>query len=333
MSAARIGVVVIGRNEGERLRASLGSLAGRPHIAYVDSGSIDGSQDLARDRGVTLIELPVPPKFTAARARNAGMHALLKQAPALDFIQFVDGDCVVEPGWIDAAAAALEADPGMAGVFGRRREIAPGASLYNRLCDIEWDVPVGPTRATGGDAMFRVAALGEVGGYDPALIAGEEPDMCLRMGQRGWRFARIDAAMTRHDAHILRLGQWWRRANRAGYAAASHVARHGPASLPGDLAQVRRMILWALALPLAIAALALLGLASRWFVPAAFLLLLVYPLQWRRLARAERRRLPATLAWQAGGLRLLHQFAAMSGLVDYARDRLSGQARGIIEYK
>jgi glycosyltransferase involved in cell wall biosynthesis len=325
---------VIGRNEGARLKACLQSLQGAGPVVYVDSGSTDGSQDFARSLGIAVIDLAVPPKFTAARARNAGVEALLAQAPAIDRIQMVDGDCVVEPGWLATASAALDADPGLGGVFGRRAEVAPGHSIYNRLCDIEWNVPVGPVDATGGDAMFRVAALQQVSGYDPALIAGEEPDMCLRMGRHGWRFLRIDAPMTRHDANMRRFGQWWRRANRAGYAAASHVARHGAGALPGNRAQVRRMLLWGAAVPAAILLMLALALADDRFVIAALLGIALYPLQWLRLARAERRHCrDARQALQIGGLRLMHQFAALSGLIDYRLDRLRGRERGIIEYR
>jgi len=330
----RVGLVVIGRNEGERLKASLRSIAGLRHIAYVDSGSTDGSQDFARSLGIEVIALPVPPKFTAARARNAGIAALAAAAPDLEFIQMIDGDCTIAPDWIETAVAALDADPRLGGTFGRRSEIAPERSIYNRMCDIEWAVPAGPVLATGGDAMFRVAALGAVHGYDPSLIAGEEPDMCLRMGRLGWRFACIDAPMSRHDANILRFGQWWRRARRAGFAAASHVARHGRKSLPGDVAQVRRMLFWAALLPALIVAAILCSLIDARFALLAVPVLAVYALQLCRLARMERPRWPdKRAAWRAGGFRLLHQFAALTGLASYWFDRLRGHDRGIIEYR
>lgn len=334
MSAPGIGVVVIGRNEGDRLKASLASLKGIAHIVYVDSGSTDGSQAYARKKGVEVVELPVPPKFTAARARNAGIAALLQRAPDLTKIQFVDGDCTVEPHWIETASAQLNAHPELGGVFGRRREVAPDRSIYNRICDVEWNVPIGPTLATGGDAMFRVDALKAVSGYDPALIAGEEPDMCLRMGRHGWRFARIDAPMTRHDAQITRFVQWWRRAKRAGFAAASHVARHREKSLPGDIGQVRRMIAWAGLLPTLLILFGLLSLLEPRFVYVAMLIPTLYLLQWLRLTRAERRTMPnLNLAAKAGALRVVHQFAALGGLLSYWRGRLLGRERGIIEYR
>jgi GT2 family glycosyltransferase len=211
--------------------------------------------------------------------------------------------------------------------------VAPERSVYNWMCDIEWNVPVGPVRATGGDALFRIEALRAVGGYNPELIAGEEPDMCLRMGRLGWRFERLDAPMTRHDANITRFGQWWRRARRAGYAAAEHVARHGKASLPGDVAQVRRMIAWALVLPLLILLSALLAIRDWRFGLAALVLAALYPAQMLRLARVERPRWPsARSALAAGALRVLNQFAALAGLLDFWFHRLRRRDRGIIEY-
>lgn len=331
----RVGIIVIGRNEGDRLKASLRSIQSIAYIAYVDSGSTDGSQDFARSIGVQVIGLPVPPKFTAARARNAGIAALLERAPGLEMIQMVDGDCIVEPGWIETGVAALDADPGLAGVFGRRAEIAPDRSIYNRICDIEWNVPPGPVLATGGDALFRVTALKQVGGYADDLIAGEEPDMCVRMTRAGgWRFLRIDAPMTRHDAAITRFGQWWKRARRAGYAAAEHVGRHKAGALPGDVAQVRRMMLWGFWLP-AIALLSLLLALLDWRLGVIALLLGgLYVLQFLRLSRRERSFWPsARLAYGAGALRVLHQFAAFSGLAGRWLDRVGKRERKIMEYR
>src|SRR3712207_5830630 len=195
-----LGVVIIGRNEGERLKASLRSLDAVPHRVYVDSGSTDGSQEAARKAGFELVELAVPPGFTAARARNAGLERLLERHPNLRFVQMADGHCKVAPGWIGPALEALEADQRLPLVCGRRGERHPNASINSRLCDIEWDVPVGEARSCGGDALCRVEALRAAGGYSSDLIAGEEPDLCLRLRRLGWRIRRIDAEMTLHDA-------------------------------------------------------------------------------------------------------------------------------------
>ena len=173
--APRLGIVLIGRNEGERLRGCLESV--RPHggaTVYVDSGSTDGSIALARGLGADVVELSAEQPFTAARARNAGLERLIRNDAGVELVQFVDGDCRVQEGWLEAASAVLRDRPEVAVVCGRRREAHPEASIYNRLCDMEWDTPVGEAKACGGDAMMRVDALRRVGGFNPPWIAGLE---------------------------------------------------------------------------------------------------------------------------------------------------------------
>ncbi len=142
------------------------------------------------------------------------------------------------------------------------------------MCDDEWNVPVGEAAACGGDALFRRAAIAGVGGYNPDLIAGEEPDLCLRMRQQGWRVRRIDAEMTLHDAAMTHIRQWWRRSERSGHAFAEHVQRHGAKADPVWRQQVRSILAWGVALPLVAWRRAGAGL-----VAAAGLVALLYPLQ------------------------------------------------------
>lgn len=143
-----VAIVAIGRNEGGRLKACLraagvssapvSSYLNAPTVAYVDSGSSDGSADYARSVGCRVVELDASLPFTAARARNEGFACVIESAPDTEFVQFVDGDCELEQGWIEAAVAALtgKVDAGL--VCGHVREIHPAASVFNRLCDLEW---------------------------------------------------------------------------------------------------------------------------------------------------------------------------------------------------
>ena len=118
-----LGVVVIGRNEGERLVRCLRSLHGRAAaLVYVDSGSSDGSVARARELGAEVVLLPADVPFTAARARNAGWMRLQELAPTTRFVQFVDGDCEIVSGWIERALTELSSDEKLAAVCGRRRE-------------------------------------------------------------------------------------------------------------------------------------------------------------------------------------------------------------------
>lgn len=318
--ANRVTAIAIGRNEGERLMRCLRSLlpqVGR--VIYVDSGSTDDSAARAEALGAEVVRLDMTRPFTAARARNAGL-ALVAEA---DFIQFVDGDCEVEQGWIETALAALAADPRLAIVAGRRRELFPDRSIYNRICDDEWNTPVGPARAVGGDMLVRRAALTDIGGFDPTLIAGEEPEMCLRMARAGWTIRRLDAPMTIHDAAMTRFGQWWRRSRRAGHAFAevSWRYRDGPEGFWRR--ETRRAVLWALALPLAI-------LLGALLTPWAWLLLALYPLQVARMALRDPN--PRD-RWRRAGMTMLGKFAEARGLLEFHLNRLAGRRAGLIEYK
>src|SRR5262245_27425374 len=86
-----VGVVAIGRNEGERLRRCLESVMGKVRaVVYVDSGSTDDSVALARSLGTTVVELDLSRPFTAARSRNSGIARLCEADPDVEFVQVVD---------------------------------------------------------------------------------------------------------------------------------------------------------------------------------------------------------------------------------------------------
>ena len=249
-----IGIVTIGRNEGDRLVRCFQSLQqqlepGMP-IVYVDSGSTDGSVARAQAMGIDVVNLDLSVPFTMARGRNAGFQHLLTHYPDLEFVQFIDGDCELLPNWLTTALDFLQAEPQVAIVCGRRRERFPTASPYNRLADMEWHTPVGETTACGGDALMRVAVIREVGGYNPPLICGEEPEMCIRVRRLGWRIWRLDADMTLHDAAMLQFSQWWKRSIRGGWAVAEGYAQYGQAPEQYMQKEHQSGWLWGLAIPL-----------------------------------------------------------------------------------
>lgn len=325
-----VGAVAIGRNEGERLAACLRSLVGRvDRVVYVDSGSTDGSRDLARSMGVEVVELDLSKPFTAARARNEGLARLREVLPGLEYVQFVDGDCEVRETWLGAALAAIGADERLAAVCGRRRERFPNASVYNALTDMEWETPIGPALSCGGDALFRARALEEVGGYDPGVIAGEEPELCFRLRARGWTIRRLDAEMTLHDANMDSFGQWWKRAVRAGHAAAEGMWMHGRSPERFNVKRTLRPVLWGGALPV-------LGIAGAYWTYGLSVLaaLGVYGLQWLRLFIRQRNTGKARrIARLSATFTLIGQFALFIGVLTFARNRLLGKRTRLIEYK
>ncbi len=316
---AKIDAVVIGRNEGARLVACLDALQGQVRrLVYVDSGSTDGSVLAAHAVGAEVIALDMTQPFTAARARNAGLAALAADPP--QFVQLLDGDCQMQPGWLSAALEAFAQHPMAVVICGRRRERFPEASVYNALADQEWDTPIGMALACGGDALMRFDAVQAVGGYNPTLIAGEEPDLCLRLRAAGGQVWRIDAEMTLHDAAITRFGQWWKRTVRAGHAFAEGAALHGFSHWG---AEVRRALIWGAGLPCLVVLAALI-----W--PYGGLLVLIYPLQWARLTRRVGRSRGGS-TWAA--FSIIGKFAEAKGAVGFYLNRLRGRQAGLIEYK
>lgn len=324
--AAHIGFVAIGRNEGERLKRCLNSLSRiSSRVVYVDSGSVDASAAFAEEIGASVVRLSADRPFTAARARNAGFDRLLATWPDCRRVMFIDGDCELVDGWIEAGEAALDADRNIAAICGRLRERHPEASLYNRLCDAEWDTPVGETDACGGIALFAVEAFRDAGGFREDLIAGEEPELCLRLRERGWRFRRVDADMALHDAAMMRFSQWWRRATRAGHAFAevSQLHRSSPKRIWAR--ETIRAAAWALIAPVALLG----GLFVHW---TALLLLLAYPLQVIRIAMRERERAGRD-ALAFGFFNTLAKFAEAQGIAGYWLSRLRRRPVSLKEYK
>jgi GT2 family glycosyltransferase len=296
-------------------------------VVYVDSGSTDGSVALSRNLGVIVVDLDLRDPFTAARARNEGFRKLLEVRPALDYVFFVDGDCEVVAGWLEKGTRFLDQHRDVAIVWGRRHERYPEKSVYNMLCDIEWwEFPLGEVTACGGDAVCRVAAIQQVKGYRPDLICGEEPEMCVRLRQAGWRIWHLSDDMTLHDAAMYRFSQWWKRMLRGGFAAAQGAALHGAPPERHFVLEAWRGWFWGLCLPLAVLLLALL---VQWW---ALLLLLVYPAQVIRLALGGGRRSMRENWWRAAAL-VVAKFPEMLGQLKFVLDRYRRVPTRLIEYK
>jgi GT2 family glycosyltransferase len=312
------GIVVIGRNEGDRLRICLGS------------GSVDGSVAIARSLGCVIVELDPALPFTAARARNEGFARLTGDFGEVPYVQFIDGDCELKVAWLDRGAAYLESAPQTVVVCGRVIERHPEASIYNRLCAIEWRMPVGEIRACGGIFMIRTAAFKAVGGFRPEVVAAEDDDLCLRLRDGGGKIIHLDADMVLHDAAMLTFGSWWKRARRSGYAFAQGHRLHGRRATDDQhfVRNYRSIWFWAFGLPSA-------ALVLAW--PTAglsFAAIVAFPLQMARIAVRQRSLgTPWHDAILFGVFTILFKFPALVGVFDYRWRRHGRQSIDPYEYK
>ncbi|WOI54459.1 glycosyltransferase family 2 protein [Parvularcula sp. LCG005] len=319
----KVGFVVIGRNEGERLVKCLKSVPDGLPTVYVDSASTDHSIENAVALGAEVHSLDMSKPFSAARARNEGFDRLMQIADDLDAVHFLDGDTILQPGWLATATSFLQTTPKAAAIAGRRREIHPGDTWYNTLCDIEWDTPVGQADAIGGDALYRVKPFREAGGFNPTVIAGEEPELCFRMRKDGWTVHRLDAEMTLHDAAIHSFGAWWKRQVRAGYAWALGMLLHGREGY--NVKETVRSLLWGLGLPIIALGALLIGW---WLITLAIIAL--YGLKWFRLRKRFTGQVPQPGRY--GAFLMMSNVAEVFGMFKCWTESALGERR-IVEYK
>ncbi|MGS2718010.1 glycosyltransferase [Eionea flava] len=326
-SMSRVGIVVIGRNEGERLRACVHSLATSDvRVVYVDSGSTDDSVQFVKMLGYDSIELDMSTPFSAARARNEGYRYLLEHYHDICYIQFVDGDCEVSKHWLSTAVSHLQSHSQVVAVCGRRQERYPEATWYNCLCDIEWNTPIGLAMATGGDFMCRAHALRDVGGFSSQVIAGEEPELCYRWRQGGWLIERIDAPMTLHDAAMTSVSQWWKRCERAGHAYAQGFDLHGAGGEKYYRAEVLRAVFWSV--------LALLIITLSMTISAWVLMFLgIYCAKVIQLSLKNKKRLGFMTSFVYSLSLVLSKFAEAKGVATFYYKKLLRRGFHIIEYK
>ncbi len=318
-----LSVVVIGRNEGERLRRCLVSIRdrnpieGNVEVIYVDSNSSDGSPALAAALGARVIELNAA-RPSAALARNAGWRAA--SAP---WILFLDGDTILHPAF-PRLALHHAGDPTVAAVWGHRREIAPNANFFHRVLDLDWVYAPGITPFCGGDALFRRTALEQAGGFNESLIAGEEPELCTRLRGIGFQILHIDAPMTGHDLAITSWRQYWRRAARAGYAYAQMAWRTRDERFPLWGTESRGNAVRALVLLTLVAATPFAPLPA-----LAVLAALIARSAWRSRWKSDDNF--SLLCY--GAHSHLQQFPIFAGQAAFWWDLLQNRRRGLIEYK
>lgn len=330
-----IGVVVIGRNEGERLVRCLASIDAQDvSIVYVDSGSTDGSVATARGFGADVVELDMATPFCAARARNAGYQRLLESHPRISSVQFIDGDCEIVGNWLHFATESLIDRPDHAVVTGRLREKSPERSIYNRLGDLEWNfVGAGEVNSVGGIFMVRREAFDSVCGFDSTIAAGEEPELCQRLIAKGWRLVRLDRDMALHDLAMTRFGQWWRRMMRNGYGSTDVASRFGVTKFARMNLRARVWAVW-LALIVVMGGVATVSADPRGPLLVVALLLGIWPIRLLRIAVRTWRMGHAMGTAAAYAFFMAISFLPeIAGQMLYLFDRIRSRSFRLVEYK
>jgi GT2 family glycosyltransferase len=324
------GIVVIGRNEGDRLRRCFSSLPlTSVPVVYVDSGSVDGSPTVAVAAGVHVVSLDPSMPLSAARARNAGVEELLRHNPELQYVQFVDGDCELSATWLFTALNHIRKHSHCAIVCGSLRERDPESSVYNRLCQLEWKRTPGLQSSCGGLFLARVDAFRAVGGFRSELTAGEEPELCVRLRNTGWTILGLDSTMAQHDAAMRHFHQWWTRSIRSGHSYAQSYWLHRDSEGSFRAKEIRSILLFGLFAPL-------LAVVLAWATSGVSLLLWAVVCLTQacriRLRRVQDGDTPKDATIYAAFV-MLAKLPQALGVLRFFLTTWSGRSHQIIEYK
>jgi GT2 family glycosyltransferase len=268
---ARVRVaVVVPNRDGRRwlpgLLAALRAQARAPdRLVVVDDGSRDDSVAWLRGEGVEVVERGVSGGFAAAV--NAGLAAV----GDCDAVALVNTDVELDPDWLARTAGVLEAVPAAASVACKmvgmddpgliddagdalRRDGVCEQRGRGRRDDGRFDGPGEVWGACAGAALYRRAAVVQVGGFDESYgMYLEDVDLALRLRLAGWT-CRYEPAVARHAGAgsesavgffvarntLLLAARWFplRWAPYVAYRQASWLAdaaRRGPRALAEHL--------------------------------------------------------------------------------------------------
>lgn len=268
-----IGVVIIGRNEGKHLKECLIPLAGQKSpILYVDSASSDNSVAIARQSGVEVLQLDASCPMSPAIARNSGAKRILELNPHLQYIQFVDGDTVLEKNWLSEGQKIFKERNDVAIVSGDLKEKNDTSSIYKQVSSMEWMRHPGEIQHCGGNCMVRATIFRNVKGFNTDILSGEDTEFCLRIRRLRWKIFHTPQIMGVHNSHVDTFPTFWKRSMRTGYAyqQISQMYINDPEKL--FVKENRSNWIFGGLIPLA--ALFLIPFTSGW----SLLLLLAYPL-------------------------------------------------------
>ncbi|PJN94084.1 glycosyl transferase, partial [Amaricoccus sp. HAR-UPW-R2A-40] len=270
-------------------------------VILADSGSSDRTIEIARAFPIRIVQFA----NSAERCCGAGAQLAYQHARGAYFY-ILDGDMVLDPGFLKAGIAYLEAHPDLAAVGGIVREMNTQAAEFEiraRAVARDGAWKPGPVDRLDCGGLYRTQAIREVGWFaDRNLHAFEEFELGARLHAKGWRLARIDHKSVDHYGHRADGYALLLRRFGSGYAGAPGEVVRGALGRPHfghvmrHLSHVRIALLvsvWWIALLTAVATGAWLSLLGLIVAPFLFL-------SWRR--GSLRLGLFSLASWNVGAL-------------------------------
>jgi len=212
-----LAVVLISKNQAWNMSRLIESVLeetswiGSKEILLVDSASTDETIKVAKKHSIKIIHLLPNQHLAPAVGRYIGeKHSNSK------FILFLDGDMELFPGWLKKGCEFLKNRPEVAVVTGKRIDL-PTTEKHKNDSVINSDTHGDATEISysGGAAMYRRSVLNDVGTFNPYLFSDEEPDLCIRIRNAGYKILQLQLPIVYHytdpvDSLISKTKRWKR---------------------------------------------------------------------------------------------------------------------------
>ncbi|WP_199085342.1 glycosyltransferase [Bosea sp. ASV33] len=214
-----VSVILKTLNEEERIGAAIESVLAAldgigGEVIVADGGSRDRTLAIAAGYPIRVVQLD------AATAPSCGIGPQLGfQYSRAPFICLMDGDMLLDPGFLPEALAFLTAHPRIAGVTGHVEEMNDTSLEYvRRGRRISPENRTGAIDRMNGGGLYRRAAI-EQAGYlsDRNLHGYEEFELGVRLRMHGWGLHRLDRRFVRHFGHQLNAYALLLRRWKSGY--------------------------------------------------------------------------------------------------------------------
>ena len=164
-------------------------------------------------------------------------------------------------------------------------------------------------------------------GFDPTVIAGEEPELCYRLRRQNWKIYRFDQKMTLHDANITCFSQWWKRSVRSGHAYAQGFALHGRDGQHYCVKSSLRIWLWAIVIPIIV------SLCAVIVDPAFLLFFTIYPIQFVKIAAVANQQIDNwNYSFFYALFTIVGKWPELIGQILFIKRKILGKKYSIIEY-
>jgi glycosyltransferase involved in cell wall biosynthesis len=199
--SVQLSVIIITKNEQEHIKNTLNSVILQliniesSEVILVDSCSNDNTIAIANEYPISIVQLRSEWIHTPSAGRFIGYTQCRGK-----YIMYLDGDCSLESGFLEAAINIFENNIEIAAISGKRSEIYYEHGKCIGTMDDVNGIPLvaGFIEKTAGPAIFRKSAMDKAGSFNPFLFSEEEAELSYRLKAAGFKIYGLPLAMVVH---------------------------------------------------------------------------------------------------------------------------------------